>query len=378
MKPIFLYGSLRDRELLEIVIGRRLGAQSLVSAIVDDFVALRHARADYPILLPAPGARAEGVLFHPGSPTERERLEFYECVEYDLSDIVAQTAMGTVEAQFFSARPEAETSRHPWDLEAWASQHRSLAIEAARELMDHHGRRSEDEIQRLWPGILNRARARVRASETEPVADPPLRTGFAAARDVEWIERHRVWSGYLEVEEHLLRHRRHDGGWTAPLSRMTVSWGDAVTILAYDPKRDRVLLLEQFRPGPAARGDTDPWCVEVIAGRIDADGDAEATARREAREEAGIDIRRIIRLPGYYPTPGLASEHLAVFVGEAELPEEGGLHGLLAEGEDIRTIVLPLDAALEALERGAINTGPAMIPLLWLARHRDRVRAEWS
>jgi len=377
LKPIFLYGSLLDRRLLEVVLGRVLGPRCLVAARVHDLAALRHAHADYPILRPVAGALTEGLLFHPASPEDRARLEFYEFAEYELADIVANTAAGAIDALFFDARPDVEASPHAWDFDTWAAQHRSLAIEAARALMELRGQRSPEEMHRLWPAMLNRARARLRAAESSTIADPPLRTGFDAAADVAWIERHRAWTGYLEVEEHLLRHRRHDGGWTGPLARTTVSWGDAVTILAYDPRRDRVLLLEQFRPGPAARGDADPWCVEVIAGRIDAEGDAEGTARREAREEAGIEIGRIMRLPDYYPTPGLASEHLSCFIGEADLAGDGGLHGIASEGEDIRTVILPLDEALDALERGAINTGPAMIPLLWLARHRDRLRAEW-
>ena len=43
--------------------------------------------------------------------------------------------------------------------------------------------------------------------------------------------------------------------------------GDAVTVLPYDPRRDRVLLIEQFRAGPFARGDDQPWLLEAIAGR---------------------------------------------------------------------------------------------------------------
>ncbi|MCL5777427.1 NUDIX domain-containing protein [Limibaculum sp. FT325] len=378
MKPIFLYGSLRDRGLLEVVLGRPLGPACILPARAEGFVALRHARADYPLLWPAPGAAAEGTLFRPAGPAERARLEFYESAEYELAGIEVLTASGLVAADYFRPREGAPASAEPWDLAAWQAEHAALVIEAARELMEHHGRLPPGALHRHWPAMLTRARARVLAAQGGAVAGDALRTGFSAARDVEWLERRPAWTGYLAVEEHRLRHRRHDGGWTQPLARTTVSWGDAVTILPYDPRRDRVLMIEQFRPGPAARGDPTPWCIEVIAGRIDADGNSEATARREAMEEAGLTIGRIIRLPGYYPTPGLASEYLAAFVGEADLAGEGGLHGLAAEGEDIRTIVLPLDAALDALESGGVNTGPAMIPLLWLARHRERLRAAWA
>ncbi|MCB2157335.1 MAG: NUDIX domain-containing protein, partial [Rhodobacteraceae bacterium] len=46
--------------------------------------------------------------------------------------------------------------------------------------------------------------------------------------------------------------------------------------------RDRVLLIEQFRMGPYARGDAEPWLIEAIAGRVDPGETPEDAARREA------------------------------------------------------------------------------------------------
>lgn len=376
MKPIFFYGTLRDPELLGIVIGRAPAPGRLVAAWVQGHAAFRHAGEAYPILQPAPGATAEGVLFRPETQADRDRLAYFEEAEYGLADITVQTADGPVEAEYFRGMPHAPVSDQPWDFGHWTRHHRLVALEASRELMDHFGRTPAERIDDIWPGIMNRARARASAL-SGPREAGPLRSGLSEG-DLRRLGHVRSWTGYLAVEDHVFSHRRHDGGWTPPLGRTTASWGDAVTILPYDPRRDRVLLIEQFRPGPAARRDPVPWCIEVVAGRIDGEGDAEATARREALEEAGVEIGRIVRLPGYYPTPGLASEYLDCFVGEADLPGEGGLFGLAEEGEDIRAIVLPLDDALDALEQGGVNTGPAMIPLLWLARHRARLQREWG
>lgn len=377
VKPIFFYGTLRDPGLLAVVLGRSVTPDRLVPASVENHVALRHLREAYPVLRPRAGGIAEGALFHPETMADRDRLAFFEEAEYRLVDIVVTTPEGRVDAEYFDGMPKAPVSDVPWDFELWKARHRAVAIEAARELMDHFGRLSGEEVDRIWPGIMNRARARALALAA-PMPTGPLRTTFGRGGDIEILAHRRSWTGYLAVEEHVLRHRRHDGGWTHPLERTSVSWGDAVTLVPYDPRRDCVLLIEQFRPGPAARGDPSPWCIEVIAGRIDAEGSPEATVRREAREEAGLEIGRIEQVPGYYPTPGLASEHLTAFVGEAGLPGECGLHGLADEGEDIRTIVLTLDDALAALDRGEVNTGPAMILLLWLARHRERLRREWG
>ncbi|MEM0944091.1 MAG: NUDIX domain-containing protein, partial [Pseudomonadota bacterium] len=198
------------------------------------------------------------------------------------------------------------------------------------------------------------------------------------ASDVETHEASRPYTGFLGVEQRVLRHRRYDGDWSAPLDRAVVLWGDAATVLPYDPATDRVLLIEQFRPGPYVRGDRAPWMIEVIAGRIDEAETPEETIRREAEEEAGIRLGAVEAIPQYYPSPGLSAEHIFSFLAQAELPEAGGLHGLPEENEDIRTLILPFDRAMAALAAGEVTSATAMLSLLWLSAHRTRLATAWG
>ena len=139
-----------------------------------------------------------------------------------------------------------------------------------------------------------------------------------------------------------------------------------------------MLLVEQFRAGPYARRDPRPWSLETVAGRCDKTEPPEATARREAREEANLELGRIERIAAFYPSPGIVAEYITSFVAEADLGAAGGLHGLAEEHEDIRTLVVPLDAALAAMASGEIDTAPLMISLLWLERHAARLAAAWG
>ena len=373
MSAIFFYGSLRDHALLEIVLGRSVDPSDLEPARAEGFATLRLADEVYPMLLPAPGAQADGVLLHRATEADLDRLAFFEEAEYDLASITVTTAEGACDARYFRGTSKPTASTEKWDFAAWCD-HRAVAIEAAREYMHHYGRLPVEEIDTIWPGIKIRAYQRARALESEPKLGA-VRTAFGPD-DVEQ-SLIRGYTSFLAVQELKLRHRRFDGGWTGELDRSVVAWGDAVTVLPYDPERDRVLLIEQFRPAPLARGDRNPWCIEVIAGRIDAAESPELTARREAVEEAGVTLGRIAEIAGYYATPGLACEHLTGFVGEAELAGSGGVHGLAEEGEDIRAMALGFDEALAAIETGAVNTGPALISILWLAANRRRLRNEW-
>src|SRR3546814_8313561 len=71
------------------------------------------------------------------------------------------------------------------------------------------------------------------------------------------------------------------------ISREVFERGHAAAALPYDPVRDEVVLIEQFRTGALAAG-RGPWLTEVVAGMIEEGETPEAVVGREMREEAGI------------------------------------------------------------------------------------------
>lgn len=46
--------------------------------------------------------------------------------------------------------------------------------------------------------------------------------------------------------------------------------------------------------------------------------------------------------------------------------------------EDIRVLPMPVDAALDLLAQGRINSAWPMIALLWLGQNRESLKACWS
>lgn len=213
------------------------------------------------------------------------------------------------------------------------------------------------------------AASRVRAGKT---AGRGLRAG---AGDVEADLPRPAYSGFFGLTLWRLRHRRFDGGMSPWLAREVFVAGDAVTVLPYDPLRDRVLLVEQMRMGPLGRGDPLPWQLEAIAGRIDPGETPEAAARREAVEEAGLVLGRLEKVAEYYPTPGAVTEYLYSYVGLCNLPDGvAGLFGAAEEAEDIKGHLLPFDRVLEVMASGEIGNAPLLLTLLWLQRERARLR----
>ncbi len=193
---------------------------------------------------------------------------------------------------------------------------------------------------------------------------------------VEIVGKETPFKGYFRIDRYNLRHRKFDGDWTAPLTREVFERGHAAAVLPYDPTRDAVVLIEQFRIGAYAAG-LEPWLVEIVAGIIGRGETAEQVVRREAVEEAGCRIGELDEIGTYLMTPGGSSETIALYCGRVESAGLGGIHGLEQEGEDIRVLVLPADEALAWLAAGRIVNATTVLALQWLALHRDRLRLAW-
>lgn len=237
--------------------------------------------------------------------------------------------------------------------------------------MSKFGRLPAQLAARFYPQSLQRAASNLRAA-----ANPSprgLRQGGGALRIETQVLPYR---GFFDVAEYDLRYPRFDGSYSGVTTRAAFVMADAVTVLPYDPIHDRVMLVEQFRMGAYMRGDPLPWTLEPIAGRIDADEPPEDCARREALEEAGLSLGRLIPVANYYPSAGAVTEYIYSFIGLADLPlSSAGTGGLADEEEDIRAHIVSFEAAMEMLDRGEIEIAPLILSLLHLARIRDRLRA---
>lgn len=194
---------------------------------------------------------------------------------------------------------------------------------------------------------------------------------------VEVIERENCFRGFYRLDRLRLRHRLFSGEMGKPITRELFVRHDAVCVLPYDPQRDEVVLIEQFRVGAMDKG-ANPWLLELVAGLIDKDEQPEEVARREAIEEADLAITSLWPITQYFPSPGGTDELVHLFVGRCSSEGAGGVHGLPEEGEDIRVHVWPLQDALTAVRDGRINNAASIIALQWLALNRDEVRGMWS
>jgi ADP-ribose pyrophosphatase len=195
---------------------------------------------------------------------------------------------------------------------------------------------------------------------------------------VQILDRKTAYRGFFRIDRYRLRHRLHAGGWSAEIDREVFERGRAVAVLLYDPLRDAVVLVEQFRLAAYLAG-FPAWQLEVVAGIVDHVGEDEpAVALREAREEAGLEIQGdLVPIQRCLTSPGGTTETVALFCGRVDARDAGGIHGVAAEHEDIKVVVKTYRETMRLLRMRKIDNGFTLIALYWLAANRASLRELW-
>lgn len=204
---------------------------------------------------------------------------------------------------------------------------------------------------------------------TEPLHGP----GEFMVQDVEILHRSTAYEGFLKLKRYQLRHTSFHGGWCEPVFRERIEGLAAVSVLPYDPVRDEVVLIEEFRIGALEQ---EPWLLEVVSGYRERDESPEDVARREAREEADLELGELMPVGSFYVSPGISSERIHLFCARVDSSGAGGVHGVPEEGEEIRVVTLPAEQAIGELFGRINSTGP-LILMQWFAANRERLRGIW-
>jgi GDP-mannose pyrophosphatase NudK len=171
------------------------------------------------------------------------------------------------------------------------------------------------------------------------------------------------------LKKNVFDFQRRDGSWQRQ-SRETYDRGNGATILLYNRERKTVILTRQFRFPAFVNGTPDGMLIEACAGLLDQD-DAATCIRRETEEETGYRITEVRKVLEAYMSPGSVTERIYFFVGEYQPKDKvsaGG--GEATEGEDIETLEITLDRAMEMVETGQICDGKTILLLMHAKLHR--------
>ncbi|OCG63621.1 ADP-ribose diphosphatase [Gilliamella sp. GillExp13] len=187
-----------------------------------------------------------------------------------------------------------------------------------------------------------------------------------------------LYKGFFSLLEYRFQYRKFDGSISEIVTREILERAQAVVLLAYDVKRDEVVLIEQIRIAAIETQDS-PWILELIAGMMDHENESfEEVARREAMEEAGVVIGRCKPIISYLASPGGLTEQLHILVGEVDSSTAEGIHGLDEESEDIKVHVVSRTQAYQWVKDGVINNAASIIALQWLELNHELLIKEWK
>lgn len=194
-------------------------------------------------------------------------------------------------------------------------------------------------------------------------------------KDVEIKDSNLVYDGEFKVKKIQLRHKNFDGQWSSWMWREQVSRRNASAVLLWDPVKDVVVMVEQFRVGLIKENSSSPWLLEIVAGLIDEGETPEQTALRESVEEAGCEIKKLIKIGEFFNSPGGFVENTHVFLGIVNANNHGGIYGLKDEHEDIQVHHISLKEIIEAMEKQLwTSSASTVIALLWLKSNKDTLQ----
>ena len=188
------------------------------------------------------------------------------------------------------------------------------------------------------------------------------------------LDRQSAYDGFFKVDLCHVKYDKYQGG-ELEVKRELFHRGDAVAVLLYDPVNDKLVMIEQFRIG-AIDDEQGPWMLEIVAGIVEEGESPQDVARRECKEEAGINIHSFENIYSFYASPGGSSEKIYLLCGLLDSNDIGGYHGLDHEGEDIKVVVMDYQEAVDLLHANEIAAAIPLIALQWLQLNRERLKIE--
>ena len=120
----------------------------------------------------------------------------------------------------------------------------------------------------------------------------------------------------------------------------------------------RILLIMQYRHA------AQRYLWELVAGHKEPDESFLTGAHRELLEESGYSAKKMRKLLEIFPSPGLLSERMAIFLAEGLKEGEAQPE----EDEKIAVRIVSLAEALEWIRRGKIQDAKSVSGILYYAQ----------
>jgi len=144
-------------------------------------------------------------------------------------------------------------------------------------------------------------------------------------------------------------------------TREIVEHNPCIAVIPLDDEGNIILVRQYRKP-------IEKELLEIPAGGIDGNEDPEAAVRRELQEEIGYLPGRVIRIGGFYSTPGFSNEYLYLFIASDLTP--GQLYAEDTAG--ISIVRIKPRQILRMIRSGEIQDAKSIAGLLYFLDYRKK------
>ena len=182
--------------------------------------------------------------------------------------------------------------------------------------------------------------------------------------DIKILSKKNLHNVFNRLTELPLKHKKHNGKWSQSLKREIFSGANVAAVLPYDPKKKKIVLINQFRAG-VIKQNINPIITEIVAGIISKNEKPVKAAIRECEEETGCKVKNIKKLFSYFPSPANSETYCHLYLAEVDAFNGIRITGQTDENEDILAKSYPVTKVKELLIKNNIINGLTLIALQW-------------
>jgi hypothetical protein len=129
----FFYGTLLDRDVTALVLGRRLPPAAFTPAVLPGHARRRVEGVSYPIVVRDPASRVAGAIVGGLSARDVGRLAAYEGPRYRIAPLKVQTAGRlSIVSVFAPVEERFQPTRGSWELVSWQRGHKRAFLARLR------------------------------------------------------------------------------------------------------------------------------------------------------------------------------------------------------------------------------------------------------
>jgi ADP-ribose pyrophosphatase len=172
-----------------------------------------------------------------------------------------------------------------------------------------------------------------------------------------------LWQGFYQIRAYPICFTDQQNQAAQSVRHTCIMRQQAAVVLPYDPVRQEIGLIEQFRIGCFVDRQRAPFILECVAGLIESGQTPAATAARELAEEAGITDAALTLHHHYFVDPKISNEQVHLFFAKVRHKMRGGVFGLEAEHEEMRLHIFSYDQVKRLLHQGQIYNAATLLAL---------------